>query len=170
MADGEDIELAEIDRKLAAVRRPNPYEKAASMEQDFVGEELLQIPTFTELTTPHVEAHAAELRHHFVPAAPITSAHILRFETQQYFESSGRTARTDQRERKVVLKVKVVDLGLDAPATAKLIALVGHRYTPDTDILKLVGRRYPTAEMNKEYLKQLLTNIVVESKVPIAGE
>ena len=38
------------------------------------------------------------------------------------------------------------------------------RYDPATDVLRLVGNRLPTAETNREYLKQLLARLVVESK------
>jgi hypothetical protein len=68
------------------------------------------------------------------------------------------------KEAKVAVKFYASDLGLSTDAQAKLILLVGSRYNEETGEVKLVSARYPSAEMNKEYLNLLLIRLVKEAK------
>ena len=119
------------------------------------------------LTIPAIKAHAAELKKQFLPPIP-NEADILRFDTRQYFESNGRTQRTAHRELKVVLSVQLDDLRLSELEREKLCAIVGPRQRDGT--LRLVGRRFPNAQQNKEYLKQLLVAIVTEARAHAAAQ
>ena len=63
-----------------------------------------------------------------------------------------------------IFQVTVAELKLSEAAEAKLLALATTRYTLGNDELKLVSARFPSSEMNKEYLKGLLGRLVTEAR------
>eukprot|EP00008_Paramoeba_atlantica_P003071 CAMPEP_0201489034 /NCGR_PEP_ID=MMETSP0151_2-20130828/20983_1 /ASSEMBLY_ACC=CAM_ASM_000257 /TAXON_ID=200890 /ORGANISM="Paramoeba atlantica, Strain 621/1 / CCAP 1560/9" /LENGTH=277 /DNA_ID=CAMNT_0047874499 /DNA_START=636 /DNA_END=1469 /DNA_ORIENTATION=+ len=65
--------------------------------------------------------------------------------------------------RKVVMKLKLADLNLPPIVRERFLALVGPRYDPETDILKLVGNKYQNKRLNSVYLKQVMKELLNES-------
>jgi len=125
---------------------------------------------FDELTHANVQAALPHLTNKFTAWQEPPSTHFLRFESQQRFELNP-TQRTERREAKIVLKVTVADLRLsDLEKSYFLELATTNRYSENKDELRLVGNRFPTSEMNREYLRQLLTHLVVESKKLAATE
>ena len=68
------------------------------------------------------------------------------------------------KESKVAVKFYMSDLGLSEVVENKLVTLVGPRYNAETGEVKIVSGRYPSSEMNKEYLTMVLVRLVRESK------
>lgn len=60
----------------------------------------------------------------------------------------------------VIMRVHVPALGLTKPALNRLIELVGPRYDPQTEVLKLVGDRHPNKKLNKLYVQQMFRELV----------
>ncbi len=92
------------------------------------------MPTFFDLTTPAIVAHAAELKKKFADWKEPSGAQVLRFETRQYFtnDDDPKTAET-----KVTLRVRLAQLPLSAAARAYVRVLSRTRYNADRDELKL---------------------------------
>ncbi|CAM9346690.1 unnamed protein product [Choristocarpus tenellus] len=67
-------------------------------------------------------------------------------------------------EFKVELKVVVDELGLPSPQKDRLKMLVGPRYNPSKDELRLISERFPNRIDNKRYLVTLLEKLVLEAR------
>eukprot|EP00041_Stephanoeca_diplocostata_P007514 m.106720 g.106720 ORF g.106720 m.106720 type:complete len:343 (-) comp16913_c0_seq9:2981-4009(-) len=127
-------------------------------------------PTFEELTRPVIAEHAEQLKEYMRPWTPPAPEAVLRFESRQYIAMQD-TVKVSRQAAKVVLKVNVNDLvNLSDAAKDRLIALVGPRFDGETGVIRMVSARFPSAEMNREYLKQLLVKLVKEAKVADASE
>ena len=68
-------------------------------------------------------------------------------------------------EHKVILEFTTKDLDLSPVSRRKLIKLVGARYNPETDIVKMASEMFETQAQNKRYLSDLLDKLLVEAKV-----
>ena len=140
----------------------SPYEEASVLEYHSDAWEF-ERPDFSELSMLQIQEHATKLKSKFTPCHAGV-ADVLRFESRQYFHLNPTNAMPI-REAKVAVKFNANDLGLSNDAQAKLILLVGSRYNDETGEVKLVSTRYPSAEMNKEYLNLLLIRLVKEAKL-----
>jgi hypothetical protein len=148
---------------LDATPPSTPYDQAPALAFE-IDSWAFERPTFLHLNTAQIQSDAEMLKAEFVDAE-VQLSDILRFESRQYIDLNPEPA-APLKDIKIILKFFANDLGLDAAAEEKLVALVGTRYDPVTGEVRLVSARYPTAEMNKEYLKVLLTRLVREAKVP----
>jgi small subunit ribosomal protein S35 len=76
--------------------------------------------------------------------------------------------------RKIVVEFTTTDLAhpecanLTEPQRRKLIKIVGVRYNPDTDVVKMSCEKFEHAAQNKRYLGDLVGQIVAECKDPEA--
>ncbi len=135
-------------------------------QQEFVSKNVslrrLGVQDRSHLAWPNIERDAAALTASSCePWTTPTQEQVLRFETREYLSA---TADPISGAEKVTLRVQVTDLGLEPEAIEKLCILAGPRYKSKHGELKLVGKRYPTKELNKQYLKQLLATLITESK------
>lgn len=62
-------------------------------------------------------------------------------------------------DRKVVLSMKVRPLGYSAEQLSDFVTIVGPRYSPHTDTLRLVCEMHPTAAENRAHLLRQLNDI-----------
>lgn len=68
-------------------------------------------------------------------------------------------------EKKIVLEFCTRDLpGLTEPQRIKLIKLVGPRYNPISDIVKMSCEMFETQAQNKRYLGDLVDTLMAEAK------
>ena len=74
---------------------------------------------------------------------------------------------THPAANKIVLEFCTADLpGLTLAQRAKLIKLVGVRYNPQTDNVKMSCEMFETQAQNKRYLGDLVDSLVAEAKNP----
>jgi len=72
---------------------------------------------------------------------------------------------THSGSKKIVLEFCTRDLpDLTEAQRIKLIKLVGVRYNPDTDVVKMSSEMFETAAQNKRYLGDLVDTLVAEAK------
>ncbi|EGD74994.1 hypothetical protein PTSG_07217 [Salpingoeca rosetta] len=121
--------------------------------------------TFQDLSRINIRHHAQHLRDRMRAWREPLPEEFLQIETRNYYHVGSQGSHIPEA-RKVILTAKVSQLGLNAAEREKLLQLVGSRYRAATDTLKLVGRRYPTREMNLQYVKDLITVLVAEAKNP----
>lgn len=68
-------------------------------------------------------------------------------------------------EKKVVLEFCTKDLpGLTEEQRIKLVKLVGVRYNPETDVVKMSSEMFETQAQNKRYLGDLVDTLMTEAK------
>ena len=67
-------------------------------------------------------------------------------------------------EKKVVLEFSTADLPLEPKQRLKLIKIVGVRYNPQTDIVKMSCEMFETQAQNKRYLGDLVDTLMMESR------
>jgi small subunit ribosomal protein S35 len=68
-------------------------------------------------------------------------------------------------QKKVVVEFCIKDLpGLSQQHQDKLIKLVGVRYNPDKDVVRMRCEKFPEAAQNKRYLGDLVAKLVAEAK------
>ncbi|EDQ86982.1 uncharacterized protein MONBRDRAFT_38152 [Monosiga brevicollis MX1] len=60
---------------------------------------------------------------------------------------------------------KVAQLGLEPPAAAILKEIADNRYNANKDELRLVSSRYPSREMNRHHVQEVLKLLMLESMV-----
>ncbi|KAJ2721072.1 37S ribosomal protein S24, mitochondrial [Coemansia sp. Benny D115] len=101
---------------------------------------------------PTLAEHAKK----FTPPGP---KHILRFES-----SVTMGDKVQAQDRKVVMRVQVADLGLKGAELHKFLLLVGVRYNPETDELKMSETRETTSLLNKKRLADTLNQLIAEAK------
>ncbi|KAJ2773122.1 37S ribosomal protein S24, mitochondrial [Coemansia nantahalensis] len=99
------------------------------------------------------------LAEHAKPFQPPPAQNVLRFE-----RSVTMGEKFQAQDRKVVLRVKVAQLGLAAPELHKLVLLAGPRYNPETDELKMSEKRELTSLLNKKRLADMFTALLAEAK------
>lgn len=67
--------------------------------------------------------------------------------------------------KKIVLEFCTQDLrALSEPQRIKLIKLVGSRYNPETDIVKMSSEMFETPAQNKRYLGDLVDTLIEEAQ------
>ena len=72
---------------------------------------------------------------------------------------------THPASKKIVLEFCTRDLGdLSEQQRLKLVKLVGVRYNPETDVVKMSSEMFPTQAQNKRYLGDLVDTLVAEAK------
>lgn len=70
-------------------------------------------------------------------------------------------------EKKVVLEFCTKDLpGLTEEQRIKLVKLVGVRYNPETDLVKMSSEMFETQAQNKRYLGDLVDTLMTEARDP----
>ncbi|KAK4946404.1 37S ribosomal protein S24, mitochondrial [Elasticomyces elasticus] len=93
------------------------------------------------------------------PFQPPTEATPLRFRYTTYMGEVHPAAK------KVVVQFCTKDLpNLNEAQRAKLIKLVGPRYNPDTDMVKMSCEKFEAAAQNKRYLGDLVNKLLDEAK------
>jgi small subunit ribosomal protein S35 len=123
--------------------------------------ELIKIPNFFHLTPPAIQKHCEALKPlctawpRKLPSLPV------KIETRNYV-FPGRSVR-HEGSRKVVLSVKLGTLTLSERARKKMIELAGSCYDETSDTIRLVGKRCPTREQNRDYVMYLLKVLYLES-------
>lgn len=101
---------------------------------------------------PQLTKFASEYR-------PPTSSQVLRFRYTSYLEEDH------PGESKVVVTFKTNDLkDLNDKQRHKLRLLVGSRYNPDTDTVKISSASFPEATQNVRYIGELITKLLIEAK------
>ncbi|KAH8434951.1 mitochondrial 37S ribosomal protein mS35 [Aspergillus melleus] len=97
-------------------------------------------------------------------ARPFTlppDTHILRFRYTSYL------GEQHPAESKVVMEVSAQDLApkyLTAAQLQTLLKLVGPRYNPNTDIIRMSCEKFTTRAQNKRYLGDLINTLIKEAK------
>jgi len=72
---------------------------------------------------------------------------------------------THPAQKKIVLEFCTRDLpSLSEPQRIKLIKVVGPRYNPETDIVKMSSEMFETQAQNKRYLGDLVDTLIAEAK------
>ncbi|KAK5045251.1 hypothetical protein LTR84_009357 [Exophiala bonariae] len=90
---------------------------------------------------------------------PPTESQPLRFRYTTYMGESHPAAK------KVVVQFCTKDLaGLTEEQRLKLIKLVGPRYDPDNDIVKMSSEKFEAPAQNKRYLGDLVNKLIDEAK------
>ncbi|EAS35196.1 37S ribosomal protein Rsm24 [Coccidioides immitis RS] len=87
--------------------------------------------------------------------------HILRFRYTTYM------GETHPAESKVVVELCSKDLTptyLTEDQRITFLKLVGPRYNPDTDIIRMSCEKFPSRAQNKRYLGDLVENLISEAK------
>ncbi|GAO49741.1 hypothetical protein G7K_3884-t1 [Saitoella complicata NRRL Y-17804] len=92
------------------------------------------------------------------PFKPPTQEQPLRFRYTSYL------GEQHPAERKVVLEVRVKDLGLTDVQAHKLKLLAGARYDPTTDVMKTSCDSFSHRAQNKKFLSDQLDRLVAEAK------
>lgn len=93
---------------------------------------------------------------------PPPQHHVLRFRYTSYMGEQHPAAK------KIVVEWTTRDVareaGLSEAQRVKLVKLVGVRYNPDTDLVKMSSERFETAAQNKRYLGDLVEKLIREAK------
>ncbi|KAI7898968.1 mitochondrial ribosomal subunit protein-domain-containing protein [Cokeromyces recurvatus] len=105
----------------------------------------------TEYELPKLSAFAK-------PFEPPKENEILKFKTHTYL-GEGHPV-----ERKVVLSVKVDDLGLNETEKHKFLLLSGPRYNVNTEELIISCERFPRRKQNKKFIMDTLQKLIKEAK------
>ena len=92
------------------------------------------------------------------PFEPPGADRPLRFRYTNYMGESHPAAN------KVVLEFCTADLPLTPAQRLKLIKLVGVRYNPQTDVVKMSSESFETQAQNKRYLGDLVDVLMAEAK------
>lgn len=81
------------------------------------------------------------------------------------FRYTTYMGETHPAARKIVLELCTADLPDLTPAQrTKLIKLVGPRYNPQTDLVKMSSEMFETQAQNKRYLGDLVDSLIAEAK------
>lgn len=121
--------------------------------QQYVSSDILSCIVMTTATNRSI---ATELAKPFEPPAADSP---LRFRYTTYM------GETHPASKKVVLELCTRDLpDLSEPQRLKLVKLVGVRYNPETDIVKMSSEMFPTQAQNKRYLGDLVDTLMAEAK------
>ena len=68
-------------------------------------------------------------------------------------------------EKKVVVEFCAADLGLTPVQEMKMKKLVGPRYNPETEIIRMSCEMFEHQAQNKRYLSDLVDKLIAEAKV-----
>ncbi|EFW99327.1 37S ribosomal protein [Grosmannia clavigera kw1407] len=94
------------------------------------------------------------------PFEPPTADMPLRFRFTSYL------GEFHPAEKKVVVEFCPADLGLTDVQQRKLTKLVGARYNPETEIVRMSCEQFEHQAQNKRYLGDLVEKLVAEAKDP----
>lgn len=83
----------------------------------------------------------------------------LRFRTTSYM------GEFHPAERKVVVEFCPADFDLTPVQESKLKKLVGPRYNPETEIVRMSCEMFEHQAQNKRYLSDLVDTLIAEAKV-----
>lgn len=97
------------------------------------------------------------------PFDPPTAATPLRFRYTSYLGEEHPAAR------KVIVEFTPADLPLSEEQQLKLIKLVGSRYNPEIDTVKISCERFEHPAQNKKWLSDRVDELIGEAKVYFAG-
>eukprot|EP01102_Stenamoeba_stenopodia_P014088 TRINITY_DN4649_c0_g1_i2.p1 TRINITY_DN4649_c0_g1~~TRINITY_DN4649_c0_g1_i2.p1 ORF type:complete len:555 (-),score=153.10 TRINITY_DN4649_c0_g1_i2:51-1715(-) len=98
------------------------------------------------------------------PVASLTDEEPIEFITVQFDEEEFKhERRKDLMESKVKMRVKLSAFKLSPLVTARLVALVGSRYDPETGILTIVGDKHNTRHRNWMYVKILFQELLQQA-------
>lgn len=152
--------------------KPGFFAMGELEEQDSGEDEEFEGDDITSLGHGELEQHR-EMRHYARIAAwemPLLSKlakpftpppldHPLRFRYTTYM------GETHPGAKKIVLEFCTRDLrALTDAQRTKLIKLVGPRYNPETDIVKMSSEMFETPAQNKRYLGDLVDTLIEEAK------
>ncbi|CAD6567037.1 MAG: 28S ribosomal protein S35, mitochondrial [Alectoria sarmentosa] len=152
--------------------KPGLFSMGEAEEQDSGEDGEFEGDDITSLGHGELEQHR-EMRHYARIAAwemPLLSKlakpftpppldHPLRFRYTTYM------GETHPGSKKIVLEFCTRDLrALTEPQRIKLIKLVGSRYNPETDIVKMSSEMFETPAQNKRYLGDLVDTLIEEAK------
>ncbi|KAL2372884.1 37S ribosomal protein Rsm24 [Blastomyces gilchristii SLH14081] len=101
------------------------------------------------------------LSNHAKPFTLPDETHLLRFRYTTYM------GETHPAETKVVVEFCSKDLVpnyLTEEQRITLLKLVGPRYNPDQDLIRMSAENYPTRAQNKRYLGDLVDSLIKEAK------
>lgn len=150
--EGDDItSLAHGD--LEQHREMREYARIAAWEMP-----LLSSPSPSALSRlmPFIDSFFPELAKPFIPPS---LDHPLRFRYTTYM------GETHPAANKIVLEFCTQDLpGLTEAQRVKLIKLVGPRYNPEKDLVKMSCEMFETQAQNKRYLGDLVDTLIAEAK------
>ena len=131
--------------------------------------ELLKINNFLHLTPPAIEKHCTAIKKFMTPwPNELKKENVrdnffpLQITTSDFCFSGPAIRHPDSRV--CTLKIKLTSLTLEERSRNKMIALLGERYDPESDILHIVTDRCPTRKQNRDYAVYLLTVLYHESK------
>lgn len=94
------------------------------------------------------------------PFEPPSDKQVLRWRYTTYMGDNHPA------EKKVVVQFAPDDLGLSKVQADKLRKLVGARYNPESDIVKMSCESYPHPAQNKRYLSKLVDDLIASAKDP----
>lgn len=92
------------------------------------------------------------------PFEPPTAEMALRFRFTSYL------GEFHPAEKKVVVEFCPADLGLTAVQQRKLSKLVGPRYNPETEVVRMSCEQFEHQAQNKRYLGDVVEKLVAEAK------
>ncbi|EER45481.1 37S ribosomal protein Rsm24 [Histoplasma capsulatum H143] len=101
------------------------------------------------------------LSNHVKPFALPKETHLLRFRYTTYM------GETHPAETKVVVEFCSKDLVpnyLTEEQRITLLKLIGPRYNPEQDLIRMSAENHPTRAQNKRYLGDLVENLIKEAK------
>ncbi|KAJ2407843.1 37S ribosomal protein S24, mitochondrial [Coemansia sp. RSA 2526] len=99
------------------------------------------------------------LAQHASPFKPPSENRFLRFERSVTIGDKNLS-----EDRKVLLRLQVSKLGLKGAELRKFLLLVGDRYNPEIDELKMSENRESSSLMNKKVLGDTLIALITEAK------
>ncbi|KAF5401370.1 Mitochondrial ribosomal protein S35 [Paragonimus heterotremus] len=155
----------------------NLAENSGVSPAKYANAELMKIPNFLHLTKTHIRKHCEALKKFCTewPAGLDSDQTIEKYypmEIVQYNYVFSAPSIRDPRARIARLRIRLTHFGLDEHAKRKIIRLtmgpgpgpkVAH-YDWATDMLELTSGRCPASKQNVDYLRYLLTVLVLESK------
>lgn len=94
------------------------------------------------------------------PFEPPKEDHVLRWRYTTYMGESHPA------EKKVVVQFAPDDLKLTPVQTEKLKKLVGPRYNPETEIIKMSCESFEHQAQNKQHLNKLVNDLIMMAKDP----
>jgi small subunit ribosomal protein S35 len=141
--------------KLDELREGRHYARIAAWEMPLLSSAFLPISPASQVT--HADYFPfAELAK---PFEPPTAQQPLRFRYTTYM------GEYHPAEKKVVVEFAPKDLGLTEVQTDKLRKLVGTRYNPTKDSIKMSCESFGQPAQNKRYLSDLVDKLIAEAKV-----
>ena len=161
---GEDEEFEGDDitslghGELEQHREMRHYARIAAWEMPLLSSTYApSVPFPLSLPLPRADTHvSAELAKPFTPP-PLDKP--LRFRYTTYM------GETHPGSKKIVLEFCTRDLrDLSEAQRIKLIKLVGPRYNPETDIVKMSSEMFESPAQNKRYLGDLVDTLIEEAK------